>query len=424
MFVVIAILPALLLLMGFPIIVVLLASAAIMLVSFFPIPPTALHQVLFGSLDSFALLAIPFFIFAGEVMGQGGISRRIVDWAGALFGRMRGSLAMTTVGASVAFGVVSGSAPATVAAVGRLTLNPMIAAGYDKRFATGLLTSSGLIDNVLPPSVAMIIFAAVAEVSVIRLFTAGFLPGLLISAMFLGYIWWVCRRANITEAAPFRLRNFLHATRDGFWALAMPVIVLGGIYAGLFSPTEAGGVACVYAVVVSVFVYREIPLSRLFDIAVRAAFLTAQIMIIVAAAGVFAWILTTSGVSAFLSGYFGTLNLPAWAILLGINILLLIAGAFLDTVSSILLLTPLLLPIVLGAGIDPIHFGVMMTVNLSIGMFTPPFGVNIFVAQSVFKQPLSVIYAGIWPFIVVSVAALAIITYVPQISLLLPSYVQ
>lgn len=413
-----------LLLLGFPIIVVLLVSTLIVILGFFPIPVTALHQVFFGSLDSFALLAIPFFIFAGEIMGHGGISRRLVDWARSLFGRTKGSLALTTVGACVAFGAVSGSAPATVAAVGRLTFQPMLDSGYDRRFATGLLTASGLIDNVLPPSVAMILFAAAAETSVVSLFTAGFLPGVLIALMFSAYILWRSRNFDLVESAPFSLERFLRSTRESFWALAMPVIVMGGIYAGLFSPTEAGGIACAYAIFVSMFVFREISPRQLFEIAMRAAYLTAQIMVIVAAAGVFAWILTASGVSGLLASVFGALDLPAWLILLIINILLLIAGAFLDTASSILLLTPLLMPVVIAAGIDPIHFGVIMTVNLSIGMFTPPFGVNIFVAQSVFKQPLSIIYSGLVPFIILSIGGLLIITYVPEISLFLPRYVE
>lgn len=419
MLLVMTLVPAALLLIGFPVVIVLLATSAIVLAWFFPIPATALHQVLFGGLDSFALIAIPFFIFAGEVMSRGGISRRLVDWTKSMLGRTRGSLALTTIGTCTVFGAVSGSAPATVAAVGRITFEPMVNSGYNKRFATGVLTASGLIGNVIPPSVAMILYAAAAEVSVVRLFTAGFLPGLLIAVAFAAYAVYHCRNHPIDEAEPFRWRVFLLRTRESIWALGMPIIIMGGIYAGLFSPTEAGGAACVYAIVVSMLVYREVSVRQLFEIAARAGFITAQLMIIVAAAGVFAWLLTASGISSAITRFFADLNLSPWMVLLAINILLLIVAAFLDTASAILLLTPLLLPIVIAADVDLIHFGIVMTVNLSIGMFTPPFGVNIFVAQSVFKQPLSVIYAGVAPFIMVSLVVLALITYIPEISLVL-----
>lgn len=412
-------LPIVLLLLGFPIFVILLATSAVVIINFYAIPPTALHQVMFGTLDSSALLAVPFFVFAGEVMGAGSISRRLVDWTRSLFGGVRASLPITTVATCVVFGAISGSSAATVAAVGRITFKPMVDAGYDRRFATGLLTASGLIDNMIPPAIAMILYAIVAEQSLVRIFTAGFVPGFLFAFAFVAYIVLKTRLSRIDPPEPFRLRRFIAETGRAGTALAMPVIILGGIYTGILSANEAGGAACVYAIVVSMLVHRDIDFARLIELSRRSAYITSQLMVIVASAGVFSWLLTTSGASPWISNLFAELSLPSWMLLLVINVFLLIVGIFFDPAPAILLLTPILLPIVKAAGIDLIHFGIVMTANLSIGCFTPPFGINIFVAQAVFKQPVSVIYPGVAPFIVVSLIVLALITYVPELSLFL-----
>jgi C4-dicarboxylate transporter, DctM subunit len=348
-------------------------------------------------------------------MSFGGISRRLVDWTKSLLGASKASLPITTVGTCVVFGAISGSSAATVAAVGRITFKPMVDAGYDVRFAAGLLTASGLIDNMIPPAIAMILYAAVAEQSLVRIFTAGFVPGFLFALAFVAYILVKSWRSTIDPPEPFSWRRLGRETVNAAWALGMPLIILGGIYSGLFSATEAGGVACVYAVIVAMAVYREVGFADFVQLSRRAAYITSQIMIIVASAGVFSWLLTTSGVGPSITSAFT--DLPPWALLLIINIFLLVVGCFIDTASAILLLTPILLPIVKAAGIDPIHFGIVMTANLSIGCFTPPFGINIFVAQAVFKQPVSVIYPGVAPFIVVSVIVLALITYLPELSL-------
>jgi C4-dicarboxylate transporter DctM subunit len=416
---VMTLLPLALLVAGFPIFVILLATAAIVIVNFYAIPPTALHQVMFGTLDSSALLAVPFFIFAGEIMGHGGISRRLVDWTKSLMGGTKASLPITTVGTCVVFGAISGSSAATVAAVGRITFRPMVEAGYDVRFAAGLLTASGLIDNMIPPAIAMILYAAVAEQSLVRIFTAGFVPGFLFALAFVGYILVKSWRSSIDPPEPFSLRRLGRETVNAAWALGMPLIILGGIYSGLFSATEAGGVACIYAIVVTMLIYREADLAAFMALTRRAAYVTSQIMIIVASAGVFSWLLTTSGVGPSITAFFAALDWPPWVLLIIINAFLLIVGCFIDTASAILLLTPILLPIVKAAGVDPIHFGIIMTANLSIGCFTPPFGINIFVAQAAFRQPVSVIYPGVAPFIAVSLVVLALITYLPALSLFL-----
>ena len=411
--------PIALLFLGFPIFVVLLATAAIAIVIFYSIPLTVLHQVMFGSLDSAALLAVPFFIFAGEIMAAGGISGRLVAWAKSLFGRSKASLPITTVATCVVFGAISGSSAATVAAVGRITFRPMLDAGYDRRFATGLLTASGLIDNMIPPSIAMILYAIVAEQSLVRIFTAGFVPGLLFALAFVAYVLVKSWGSAIDPPEPFRWARLGRETLNAAWALGMPVIILGGIYTGVLSANEAGGAACVYAILVAMFVHRDVGVTQLLDLARRSAYVTSQLMVIVASAGVFSWLLTTSGAAPRLADVFAALDLSSAMLLFIVNVFLLLVGIFFDPAPAILLLTPILLPVVKAAGIDLIHFGIVMTANLSIGCFTPPFGINIFVAQAVFKQPVSVIYRGVMPFIWLSIAVLAVITYVPELSLFL-----
>lgn len=410
-------LPAVLLLAGFPIYVTLLATCAIVILFFYSIPATALPQIMFGALDNSALLAVPFFILAGEIMGTGGISRRLVDWSKALFGGTRASLPITTISTCVVFGAISGSSAATVASVGRITYQPMIAAGYDRKFAVGLLTASGLIDNMIPPSIAMILFAAIAEQSVVQLFSAGIVPGILFALAFAGYVWIKGHRSATDRPEPFSMPRLIRQTGHAFWALGLPVLILGGIYSGIITATEAGGISCVYAVLVSVLIYREIRWTELGDILMRASYITAQVMIVLAAAGVYSWLLTTSGAGPAITAIFKQWALSPWLLLLLINVVLLLVGIFLDPPPAILLLTPILMPIVKDAGIDPVHFGVVMTANLSIGCFTPPFGVNIFIAQAVFKEPVGIIYRGVMPFIWLSIAVLMLITYVPLLSI-------
>jgi C4-dicarboxylate transporter DctM subunit len=420
---VMGIVPVILLVLGFPIFVILLATAAIILIIFAPVPPMALHINMFGSVDKFALMAVPFFIFAGEIMGHGGISKRIVAWVLSIIGGVRGSLALTTVGTCTVFGAISGSSPATVAAVGRLLYDPLRNAGYNEKFSSGLLASSGAIAIVIPPSISMILYGASAEQSVALLFVAGVIPGLVMAALMAAYIYAFALRTGIREASGFSFAQFLTASKEGVWALGTPFIILGGIYAGIFSPTESAGVACVYAIIVTRFIYGDISWKGIWDVSVNSMYLTAQVLIIVAAAGVFSQLLTISGIPQDAVAAIQDMNMQPWMVLLVINIFLLFVGCLLDPGSAILVLTPLLAPIAMAMGVDLIHFGIIMTVNLAIGMFTPPFGLNIFVTQALFKAPLSSIYPGLVPFILVNLVALVIITYIPELSLFLTRYV-
>ena len=411
------VLPLVLLILGFPVFLVLLATSIVVLVFFSDDPATVIHQVMFGSVTKFALLAVPFFIFAGEMMGRGGVSVRLVDWVGSIVGGIRGSLPLTVVGTATIFGAISGSTAATVAAVGTLTYDPLRQRGYDEKFASGMLTSAGAIANIIPPSIAMILYAYAAEASVVDLFAAGIFPGLLMAACFAAYILWYARRHRVPELETVTWRGFVAATRSGIWALGAPVIILGGIYSGIFAPTEAAGIACVYAMFVAVCVYREATVKDLFDVAANAVYLTAQIFIIVAFAGVYSWLLTVSGAAQQAVDLIEGMNVSPWAVLLIINVFLLLVGTVLDTASAILVLTPLLANIAAALGVDLVHFGIIVVMNLSIGTFTPPFGLNIFVGQAVFKVPLSSLYPGLIPFIAISIGVLMIVTYVPELSL-------
>jgi len=412
-----AIVPTALLLFGAPVFLVLLTASAATVLFIMNVPVEALHQTLFGAIDSFALLAVPFFLYAGELMGRGSVAKRIVDIMQASTGSMRGSLPLTAVGTSAVFGAMSGASAATVATIGSLMLKPLEERGYPEQFRAGLITAVGAIDVIIPPSIPLIIYAAAASESVPKLYAAGVVPGLVIAAILAVYVVWYARRLGISDGLPFSARQLFVAVRRGSWALGAPVIILGGIYGGLFSPTESAAVACVYAALVTRFVYRELSWEQIIECASRTVMLSAQILIIVACANVFGWLLTVNQVPMTLVDLVQGWQLSPWMILLALNVVFLVVGCFVDPLSAILVLTPLLMPMVKAAGIDPVHFGIVITTNLAIGMFHPPFGLNIFVAQSLFKFPLAVIYRGIVPFIFLYLAALVLITYIPWLSL-------
>jgi C4-dicarboxylate transporter, DctM subunit len=412
----IVVLPVLLLLMGAPIFVALLAAAlGGIVLSGNPIH--ALHSAIFGNLDIFPLLAVPLFIYAGDIMSRGGIARRLIELILSLVGAVRGSLGIATIAACEVFSVMSGSSVACVAAIGKLTIPALKKNGYGDTFSVSLVTATGVIDVITPPSIAMIIYGIAAQQSVPQLFLAGFPAGILIGIALAIYVVWYARVEKIPITAPAQRKDILAHLKDSIWALLAPVVILGGIYGGLFTPTEAAGVACIYAIVISMFVYRELTWGQLWEITVESSALIAQILIIVGAAGAFAWLITTSGYPAKLIAFVDHLGLQTWLLLLVINVILLFVGSVLEPPAAILLLTPLLTPIVYKAGIDPIHFGIIFTVNLAIGMFMPPFGLNLFASHALFGTPLPKLYRGVLPFLAIYLIMLVLITYVPAISL-------
>lgn len=411
--------PLILLALGFPIYIIFLAASAVALTLVVRVPPTVMVQTMFGSLDVFPLIAVPFFIFFGEIIARGGISKRLINWFLSLFGGLPGSLALATLGATEVFSAMSGASSAATAAIGRTMYPALLAGGYRQWFAAGLMTSVGSIDVVIPPSIAMILYGASAQESVALLYLAGFVPGILIGAFLALYIVFHALRNRVPVTSGFQWPTFLRSTRQVLWSLGAPLLILGGIYSGIFTPTEAAGMAVVYAMVVSVALHRDLKVKDIWQIAANSAILTAQIMVIVAASGVFSWLLTVSGIPQAIIAWINSLAVPPWAVMLMINLFLLLVGALIDPTSAILVLTPLLLPIARAIGFDPIHFGIIMAVNLAIGMYTPPFGLNIFVMQALFGLPVRRIVPGIVPFFLINVGALMLITYIPEISLFL-----
>jgi C4-dicarboxylate transporter, DctM subunit len=412
-------LPVVLLALGFPIFLILLVTAIVAVLTVTDIPTDAIQTYMFGSLDNFPLLAVPFFVLAGEIMAQGGIARRIINMVMAIVGGVRGSLAVTTVAASELFGAMSHTAVGTVVAMGRMIYPSLKDGGYNERFAVGLIASSGAIAVVIPPSIAMILYAVSAEQSAVQLFTAGILPSLLIGVIDAVFVMTYARIKGVPLGAKARWETIWKTSKEASWSLGTLAVIFGGIYGGVFTPTEAAGVAVIYSLFVTMVIYREVDIFRFWKILVDSAFLISQILLIVTSAGIYSWLLTTSGIPQQMVDSINALHMSKWELLLILNIGLLIAGSFLEPPAAILILTPLLLPIVRDVGVNPIHFGIIVAVNLSIGMYTPPFGLNLFSSQAIFNAPLSRIYLGVLPFLVLNFLALLIITYIPEISMVL-----
>ncbi len=413
------ILPVALLCIGLPIYLILLISSLAAVLFVVDVPLATIQTNIFGGLDNFPLLAIPFFILAGEIMGQGGIARRVIVWVTALTGSARGSLPITAIASSELFGAMSHTAVGTVAAVGRLVYPALRNGGYGDRFTVSLIASSGAIAVVIPPSIAMILYSMSAQQSAVALFTAGILPSLLLGLVDAVYVVVYSRTRKVAVGEAASWAKIWTATKEASWALGTPIVIFGGIYGGIFTPTEAAGVAAIYSIVVTMFIYRDIGWRELWQITLSSVFLIAQILIIVTAAGIYSWLLTTSGIPQHLVKAMTALDLHPWQTLLIINICLLMVGSFLEPPAAIMILTPLLLPLVQAAGVHPIHFGIIMAVNLSIGMYTPPFGLNLFASQAIFNQPLASIYRGVVPFVAINFMTLMIISYFPAISMVL-----
>ena len=412
-------LPVVLLVLGFPIFLILLVASIVAVLTVADVPTEAIQTYMFGSLDNFPLLAVPFFILAGEIMAQGGIARRIIAMVMAIVGGIRGSLAVTTVAASELFGAMSHTAVGTVVAMGRMIYPALKEGGYNDRFAVGLIASSGAIAVVIPPSIAMILYAVSAEQSAILLFTAGILPSILIGIIDAAYVMSYAKLKRVPLGARAHWETIWKTCKEASWSIGSLAVIFGGIYGGVFTPTEAAGVAVIYSLFVTMVVYREVDLAGFWRILLASAYLISQILLIVTSAGIYSWLLTTSGIPQQVVEAINALHMPKWELLLSLNVGLLLAGSFLEPPAAILILTPLLLPIVRGVGVNPIHFGIIVAVNLSLGMYTPPFGLNLFSSQAIFDAPLGRIYLGVLPFLLLNFVALMIITYVPAISMAL-----
>lgn len=384
---------------------------------------SVLPTVFYAAIAKYTLLAIPFFILAGVIMDYAGISSRLIDFANACVGHRKGGLAVVTVVVACFFAAISGSGPATVAAIGGVLIPAMADKGYNKNFATALVASSGGIGMIIPPSIPFIIYAMLAgEVSVGTMFIAGIVPGLLFGLAFsLSALACLRRDENVIRQPKQSWGERWRTFRAAIWALLMPIIILGGIYGGIFTPTEAAGVAVVYGLFVGLFVYREIKLRQLWNIFVEASVSSAVIMFIMGCAGAFTWILTTSGVAKQLTGDLLAITHDRTLMLLLITVIFLIAGCFVDSASGFYLLMPILLPIIKEMNYPLVAFGVIATANFALGQVTPPVGSNLFVACNIAKISMRDLVSRVWPFLIAGIICLLLITYFPWLITFLPA---
>lgn len=406
--------------LGTPIAIVLVAVTTFALAVHTRTPLQAIPEQLFNALDSFVLLAVPFFILAGAIMTRGSIARKLVAFVNALVGWMPGGLAVAGVLACVFFAAISGSGMATVAAIGSIMIPALVEAGYGKRYAIGLITTAGSLGIVIPPSIPMILYCLAMNTSIAEMFMAGIVPGLLVGAVLIAYTLAVAQKHGWKSHSRPSWREVMQTGRDGIWAILLPVLVLGGIYSGVFTATEASAVSVVYAVLVELFVYRECRLRDLPDACLDAAVLSACILFLLAGALTFNWLLTAEQIPQRVAEFLTQHIESRWAFLLIVNILLLLLGFFMDTVSAVLILGPMLTKALETYGIDFVHFGVVMVLNMEFGMLTPPFGLNLFVSMGITREPLGVVGRSVAPFLVLLLLCLLAVTYVPALSLALP----
>jgi C4-dicarboxylate transporter DctM subunit len=378
---------------------------------------------MFNGMDSFPLMAVPFFVLAGELMNRGGITLRLVRFAGVLVGHIRGGLAHANIVSSMLFAGITGSALADTAAIGSILIPAMKEEGYEADFSAAVTASSSLIGPIIPPSITMVIFGVTASVSIGGLFLAGFLPGVLIGFGLMGVAYFMARRRGYAvRAERVTVVEFFLRFKDALLALLMPAIILGGIFAGIMTPTESAAVAVFYALIVGMFVFRELKLRDLGPIFLRSGLVTAFIMLIVGVARIFSDLLSIEQIPQQLSQALLAITQTPWVILLLINIFLLFVGCVMDTSAAIIILVPVLLPVAKSIGVDPLTFGIIMCINLIIGLATPPLGVCLFVASGIAKISVERLVLAIWPFLLVEIAVLLLITYVPGLALAVPRF--
>ncbi|HJD44839.1 MAG TPA: C4-dicarboxylate TRAP transporter large permease protein DctM [Candidatus Paenalcaligenes intestinipullorum] len=376
---------------------------------------------LFETSEHYTLLAIPFFLLAGSFMTTGGVARRLIDFANACVGHIRGGLAIGSVLACMLFAALSGSSPATVAAVGSIAIAGMVRSGYPKEFAAGIVTNAGTLGILIPPSVVMVVFAAATETSLGKLFMAGVMPGILLGVSLMVVIYIIAVKKNLPALPRVTVREWLATARRAIWGLLLIFIILGGIYSGMFTPTEAAAVAAVYSAFVAIFIYKDMTLAEVPKVILDSAKISIMLMFIIANAMLFAHVLTTEQIPQQITQWVIEAGLEPWMFLLVVNIVLLIAGAFMEPSAIILILAPILFPIGLELGIDPVHLGVIMVVNMEIGLITPPVGLNLFVTSAVTGMPIDRVIRAALPWLMILLTFLVVITYVPIVSLGLPN---
>jgi C4-dicarboxylate transporter DctM subunit len=405
---------------GMPVAVALGLSSLVTIMVFARDSLASLSLKLYETSEAYTLLAIPFFILGGSFMTTGGVARRMIRFANACIGHFRGGLAMASVMACMLFAAVSGSSPATVVAVGSIVIAGMVKAGYPQSFAAGVICNAGTLGILIPPSIVMVVYGAATETSVGKLFMAGVLTGIMLGLMLMAAIYVRARMLDLPRQPRASMREVLTSGRDSLWGLLLVIIILGGIYGGIFTPTEAAAVAAVYAFFVAVFVYRDLGIKDVPKVLLESGKVTVMLMFIVANALLFAHVLTTERIPQTIAEAIISWGMPAWQFLLVVNVLLLIAGMFMEPTGITLIMAPILFPIAQRLGIDPVHLGIIMVVNLEIGMVTPPVGLNLFVTAGITRMSILQVARAALPWTSVLLVFLIIITYIPIITMWLP----
>lgn len=408
----------LLLLTGVPIAIAIALSSLIPMIQD-GVSIDTFARTLFSGIDSFTLMAIPFFIYAGNLMLEGGTSKRLIRFARNLIGWTTGGLPIAGVLSSMFFAALSGSSPATVAAIGGIMIPSLNETGYSRKFSVGLMCASGSLGIIIPPSITLLVYGASAEVSISNLFIAGIIPGIFIGLVLILVSYIIAKKEGHKPEERATFKETWNSFKSAIWGILLPIIVLGGIYKGFFTPTEAAAVAIVYSLVIGVFVYKGLNRKTLLEVTKSSVITSAMIMFVISAAKVFSWYLTYEQIPAKLAEHILEFANTKFTFLLLVTVILLIVGMFMDSSAAILIFAPLFLPIVMEMGIDPIHFGIIMIVNLAIGMLTPPFGLNLFIASGISEMSITDVTKGTAPFILVLIVSLLVIMFVPQLSLIL-----
>ncbi len=411
------------LILGIPIAFVLGLTSFVGLLYSGDIPLLLIPKQMFSGTDSFPLLSVPFFILAGNLMNIGGITKRLIHFCNILLGYVRGGLALVNVVASMFFAGVTGAAVADTSALGSILIPAMTREKYDRDFSAAVTAASSTVGPIIPPSIPMVILGTVGELSIGALFLAGVVPGILMGLSLLVVAYVISAKRDYPKEKMKSLKEFFFGLRDALLALLMPAIIMGGILGGIFTPTEAAVVAVFYAFVVSFFIYRETRWKDLPRVLIDSVVVTSIVMFIIANSAIFGWILANHQVPQAVAHIFLSITYNKWVLLLLINVFLLFVGTFMETTASLIILTPILLPLAVKVGIDPIHFGLVMVLNLVIGLITPPLGVCLFIACSIAKITLEQIAKSILPFLLAAIAVLFIVTYIPELVLWLPRMV-
>ncbi len=406
---------------GMPISIALGLTVLTFLFTMTQVPLESVALKLFTGIEKFEIMAIPFFILAGNFLTHGGVAKRMIRFATAMVGHLHGGLALGGVLACALFAAVSGSSPATVVAIGSILLPAMVRQGYPMKFGVGVIGTAGGLGILIPPSIVMVIYAVSTNSSIGKLFIAGIIPGLLLATLLLSVTWAVAKKRNYPRMPKASLAEMVAAFRESFWGLALVVVVIGGIYSGIFTPTEAAAMSAAYAFFVSVYVYKDLTLKQVPKVLLDSANLSAMILYIITNAVLFSFLLTSEQIPQSLAAWINDMGLSPWMFLMVVNVLLLIAGNFMEPSSILLITAPILFPVAMKLGIDPIHLGIVMTVNMEIGMITPPVGLNLYVASGIANMGLTEVTKACAPWILVMLLFLLLITYVPAITLWLPN---